>query len=76
MRLGESGNTRPKPGIPGSVKTEEIFITDQVNGKLVHSQGDVSHLPSASLQPSHVGYSPPRTTGAPPHPPTHHERTK
>lgn len=41
VRLGGSGNTSSKPGVPATVGMKEIFPNNQDNGKLVHSQGDV-----------------------------------
>lgn len=48
-RLGQSGDTGPKPGVPGSVEIQGIFTKKQVNRKLVHSQVDVSHFKTVPL---------------------------
>lgn len=59
-RLGQSGDTSPKPGVPGSVEIHGILTKKQVNKKLVHSKVDISHL----LKLSPLGYSSLRITVA------------
>lgn len=48
-RLGQSGDTSPKPGVPGSVEIHGILTKKQVNKKLVHSKVDISHLKTVPL---------------------------